>query len=167
MIENRRIKQVLIACGWYDNRKIDISQYVKWYQKYGFEISDAVFSFLSSFGGLTLRIPCCRYQVRMTEHTSDTNEIITVNPTYFITPDYSDTDLKESIEYVNEISRFLNMKSIVPIGHSKDREDEYFLGMNTELIAAHEGYVICFGNTFERSLERIMTDEFTDMKCIW
>ena|GEM_PF-5442902 len=167
IIENQNIKQVLIKNGWYENRAIDISQYVKWYHKYGFEISDAVLSFLSSFGKLTLKIPCYRYQVRLTEYTTDTNEIITINPNYYITSDYSDTDIKESIEYVNNISKFFGMKRIVPIGHSKDFEDEYFLGMNTELIAAHEGDVICFGATFESSLERIMTDEFTDMTCIW
>ena len=81
--------------------------------------------------------------------------------------DFFDADIKESIEYANRISSFLRMRTIVPIGHSKNYEDEYFLGAKTELIAAHEGEVICFGTTFEKSLERIMTDEFIDMKCIW
>ena len=167
IINNHHIKQVLMKSGWYEDRVIDTSQYIKWYQKYGFEIIDEVVKFLSSFGGLTLHIPCYRYQVRRTKYTIDTNEIIIINPNYYITSDFSDADIKEAIEYANEISSFLRMKTIVPIGHSKDYEDEYFLGANTELIAAHEGEVICFGTTFEKSLERIMTDEFTDMKCIW
>lgn len=167
IIENQYIKQVLIESGWYENRTIDTSHYVKWYQKYEFKISDEILSFLSSFGGLTLKIPCYRYQVRLTKYATDIDEIITINPNHYITPDYSDTDIKESIEYVNDISKFLGMKTIVPIGHSNDFEDEYFLGMNTELIAAHEGNVICFGTNFESSLERIMTDEFIDMTCIW
>lgn len=167
IIKNQYIKQVLTKSGWYENRAIDTSQYVKWYQKYRFEISDVVISFLSSFGGLTLQIPCYRYQVKRTKNTENIEDIITINPNYYITPDFSDTDIKESIEYRNDISSFLKIKPIVPIGHSNDYEDDYFLGINTELIAAHEGNVICFGTTFEKSLERIIADEFTDMKCIW
>ncbi len=166
-IENQYIKQVLTECGWFEKRAVDTSPYIKWYKKYGFDISDNIIDFLSSFGGLTLQIPCYRYQVRRTEYTVDTDEIIIINPDFFITPDYSGEDIKESMEYVNIIASFLKLKKIVPIGHSKDFEDEYFLGSNLELIAAHEGYVICYGSDFEKSLERIMTDEFTDMKCIW
>lgn len=167
IIENQYIKQVLIESGWHENRAIDTSHYIKWYQKYGFKVLDEIISFLSSFGELTLKIPCYRYQVRLTKYEDNTDEIITINPNHFITPDYSDSDIKESIEYVNDIGKYFGMKLIVPIGYTKDFEDEYFLGMNTELIAAHEGNVICFGTTFEKSLERIMTDEFIDTDCIW
>ena len=167
IIENQYIKQVLIESGWHENRAIDISHYIKWYQKYRFKISDEIISFLSSFGELTLKIPCYRYQVRLTKYADNTDEIITINPNHFITPDYSDSDIKESIEYVNNIGKYFGMKLIVPIGYTKNFEDEYFLGMNTELIAAHEGNVICFGTSFEKSLERIMTDEFIDTACIW
>lgn len=169
IIKNQHIKQVLIKSGWYENRAIDTSPYMEWYKKYGFEISDVVIDFLSSFGGLTLQIPCYRYQVRnkFSENNVDFDETIIIEPEFYITPDFSNNDIKESIEYISDICSFFGMKKVFPIGHSKDFWDEYFLGINTELIAVHEGDAVCFGTTFEDSLTRIMTDEFIDMKCIW
>lgn len=32
IIENQYIKQVLIESGWHENRAIDTSHYIKWYQ---------------------------------------------------------------------------------------------------------------------------------------
>lgn len=165
ILSNQYVKQVLINSGWYEKRAVDTSPYIEWYKKYGFEISDNVIKFLSSFGGLTLQIPCYRYKVRNNPDESCLDIII--NPNYYITYDFSSYDIKDSIEYSKEIASFLGIEKLFPIGHSTNDEDDYFLGMNTELVASHEGCVICYGSTFEKSIERIMTDEFIDMKSIW
>ncbi len=168
IIKNKEVKDILIKCGWQENRTANISHYLDWYKKYNFKPSDEVIDFLSCFGELTLRIPSYRYMKRISspKNNSDWELEVIVNPAFFITDDFSSEDIIESKQYAKDIGDFLGIENLIPVGSSSEYE-EFFMGINGEFVYAYEGCCLCLGTTFEEALIRIMTDDNTDAKCIW
>ncbi|MFW2503367.1 SUKH-3 domain-containing protein [Clostridium diolis] len=48
------VKEILVRAGWFENRKIDITDYVKILESAGYEVFDAVRKFLEEFGELNI-----------------------------------------------------------------------------------------------------------------
>lgn len=55
MLEEKAIK-LLKKAGWYENRKIDITEQVKYLKNNGYEIFDAAYAFLEAYGDLKLTL---------------------------------------------------------------------------------------------------------------
>lgn len=51
------VLQILHKNGWSEDRKIDVEPYKEYYKKTKQPISDIIFDFLSSFGGLKVIVP--------------------------------------------------------------------------------------------------------------
>ena len=52
MEEEKQVLKILKAAGWYEGRKIDISEQLKLYEECGFEVFDILSRFLEEFDGL-------------------------------------------------------------------------------------------------------------------
>lgn len=48
------VKEILVRAGWFENRKIDITDYVKILESAGYEVFDAARKFLEEFGELNI-----------------------------------------------------------------------------------------------------------------
>lgn len=166
-IINDFLKNTLFESGWQENRSIDLKKYQIWYSRFGFFPSSIIYDFLKSFGGLTLRIPCRRYQNRVTSNQdSNLTTSFVIDPTFYVTNNFTQEDMIESYEYLKDIASFLNIKELFPIGYT-DVSEEIFMSITGEVVLAYEGDCICLGGSFEEALIRVMTDENTDMESIW
>jgi len=50
----KKVKEILTRAGWFENRKIDIINYVKILESAGYEVFDAAKKFLEEFGELNI-----------------------------------------------------------------------------------------------------------------
>ena len=68
----------LREAGWYEGRKIDITEIVKYLEGYGYEVFEPVKRFLEEFGMLTIRIPddCEFSNYKYNEHHTNVMEAI-------------------------------------------------------------------------------------------
>ena len=68
----------LREAGWYEGRKIDITEIVKYLEGYGYEVFEPVKSFLEEFGMLTIRIPddCEFSNYKYNEHHTNVMEAV-------------------------------------------------------------------------------------------
>lgn len=57
MLEQTTIK-LLKRAGWYENRKIDITNHIKSLKDNGYEIFDAAYTFLQEYGDLKFTLQC-------------------------------------------------------------------------------------------------------------
>ncbi|MDE5582834.1 MAG: SUKH-3 domain-containing protein [Ruminococcus sp.] len=161
------LRKTLFESGWQENRSIDLKKYQMWYSRFGFSPSDIIYDFLKSFGGLTLKIPCKRYQNRTTSNQdSDLTTSFVIDPIFYMTDDFTEGDMIEACEYLTDIASFLNVKELFPIGYTNVSE-EIFMSITGEVVLAYEGDCILLGGSFEEALIRIMTDENIDMENIW
>jgi hypothetical protein len=55
MLEENAIK-LLIRDGWYENRKIDITNQIKSFKDNGYEMFDAAYIFLQEYGDLKFKL---------------------------------------------------------------------------------------------------------------
>ncbi|MDE5769505.1 MAG: SUKH-3 domain-containing protein [Oscillospiraceae bacterium] len=166
-IKDKFLKDALLKCGWQENRSINVKNYQAWYHQFGILPSDIIYDFLKNFGGLTLKIPCCRYQNRViSNQDSDFTTSFVIDPTFYVTDDFTQEDRMESYEYLKDIASFLNIKELFPIGYS-DKSEELLMSTIGEVVLAYEGDCICLGRNFEEAFIRIITDENTEMQSIW
>jgi hypothetical protein len=56
-----KTKEILYANGWSENRKVDIEEYKAYYTETKQPVSEDIFQFLRSFGGLTVTIPSTKF----------------------------------------------------------------------------------------------------------
>ncbi|PEA81595.1 hypothetical protein COL60_24935, partial [Bacillus pseudomycoides] len=78
-ISNKTIEELKKA-GWYEGRKIDISENVKFLEERGFEVFESAKKFMEEFGELRINVETIRPDGSKTisEHTTCIKEVIGV-----------------------------------------------------------------------------------------
>lgn len=78
-ISNKKIEELKKA-GWYEGRKIDISENVKFLEERGFEVFESAKKFMEEFGELRINVEKIRSNGSKTisEHTTCIKEVIGV-----------------------------------------------------------------------------------------
>ncbi|MFI8708219.1 SUKH-3 domain-containing protein [Bacillus sp. NPDC077411] len=91
-ISNKTIEELKKA-GWYEGRKIDISETVKFLEERGFEVFESAKKFMEEFGELRINVEKIRSDgsKKISKHTTCIKEIIGVlNSSFFGLEDYID-----------------------------------------------------------------------------
>ncbi|MEH6848914.1 MULTISPECIES: SUKH-3 domain-containing protein [Bacillus] len=91
-ISNKTIEELKKA-GWYEGRKIDISENVKFLEERGFEVFESAKTFMEEFGELRINVKKIRSDgsKKICKHTTCIKEVIGVlNSSFFGLEDYID-----------------------------------------------------------------------------
>ena len=91
-ISNKTIEELKKA-GWYEGRKIDISETVKFLEERGFEVFESAKKFMEEFGELQINVEkiWSDGSKQISEHTTCIKEVIGVlNSSFFGLEDYID-----------------------------------------------------------------------------
>lgn len=166
MNNNKELKEILLNAGWFEKRKININDYLLWYQKYGFFPNAAIINILEEFGNLTFRIPFFREIVRSNDRRKAYWEFH-ISPLYFIDDTFDERDIEDSICYIRDATQYLSC-TLYPIAMATDSDNlcyDIFMADTGEIIGAYEGTCGIIGKTFEEALNALMTEEGADFEC--
>lgn len=168
ILRNKELEEILLKAGWFEGRKIDINDYLSWYQRYGFHPSISVIIILEKFGNLTLRIPFFQ-EIARNKRRKNAYWQFHISPLYFIDDTFGKIDIDDSMCYVNDINRFMNL-SLSPVAEVIDSDKSrynVFMADTGEIIDAYEGACGFLGYNFKEALTTLMTrdcDNFQDFQ---
>ncbi|MGE6599606.1 SUKH-3 domain-containing protein [Bacillus proteolyticus] len=139
-ISNKTIEELKKA-GWYEGRKIDISETVKFLEERGFEVFESAKRFMEEFGELRINVEKIRSNGSKTisEHTTCIKEVIGVlNSSFFGLEDYID-------------------EKVIPIGSLYDFEINLYISESGRMFKSI-GWV---GDNVLEALENVILEKET------
>ncbi|MEK0224260.1 SUKH-3 domain-containing protein [Bacillus proteolyticus] len=139
-ISNKTIEELKKA-GWYEGRKIDISETVKFLEERGFEVFESAKRFMEEFGELRINVEKIRSNGSKTisEHTTCIKEVIGVlDSSFFGLEDYID-------------------EKVIPIGSLYDFEINLYISESGRIFEA-TGWT---GDTVLEAFDNIILEKGT------
>ncbi|MED1042822.1 SUKH-3 domain-containing protein [Bacillus mycoides] len=140
-ISNKTIEELKKA-GWYEGRKIDISENVKFLEERGFEVFESAKKFMEEFGELQFNVESIwpdGVTKEISEHTTCIKEVIGVlNSSFFGLEDYID-------------------EKVIPIGSLYDFEINLYISESGRMFKSI-GWV---GDNVLEALENVILEKET------
>lgn len=142
---------VLRKAGWYPNRKIDITELTKLYEKKGFEMFPAAKAFLEEYGMLNVYLPKIRPGVSdeyVKKYKLSKFYVYTTNETEAL-------NCNLSRDYISEYEEEYVEEKLVVVG-SLDGEQDLMISESGKLFTQYGFY----GNNAEEFWDRILNYDF-------
>jgi hypothetical protein len=133
-------KAILYANGWSEDRQVDIEEYKAYYIKTKQPVSEQIFQFLSSFGGLTVTTV-------LKEYPNQTVKIFSINP-----------QIKRRAEDAKDYGEQWLMKPICHVGEAYSR-DTFAMTPQGECYLMFEDFVYLIGNSITEGIETVCIGE--------
>ena len=146
---NDRVNEVLLSCGWYEGRIIDISKYMIWYQSEGYKPPLIIQEFLKEFGGLKLLLP-----FKNPHNQKGETEILDM----ICIPQENGFEA----EFTEDFNTFFKV-DMYPVAASISLPLDFFMDSNGGFYTMYGSIGAKWGNSFEEFILNIMNGNISDL----
>lgn len=146
---DKNIKNVLIASGWFENRKVDISKCIHSFNKDSIELTYSSVLFMEEYYNLKIKI------IPKFEKLKGESIVIDINSHSSIDP-----------EFLDKYNKYYN-KKLIPVADCYDYAMIILIDEDGAFYGASDQFIAVIGNNFEELLKNMINGVINTKEFVW